>query len=111
MGHHVLLSAAIVVGITSYVLAKDADNLATNSPPGGSIGTEIKDTSPMAIHIQPRYYRWFVDPGVEWTEKKHQVCGRRLEHSNYQMCHCGGRCVEAALFKRLRYKNNGNHTT
>lgn len=23
----------------------------------------------MAIHIQPRYYRWFVDPGVEWTEK------------------------------------------
>jgi nicotinamidase-related amidase len=33
----------------------------------GLVKFENKDGA-RALHIHPRYHRWFVDPGVEWTE-------------------------------------------
>jgi nicotinamidase-related amidase len=60
-GRRQFLSAAAAAGVAltldSPSFAASQSSAASPSEPSGK------------LHVRPRYYRWYVDPGVEWVER------------------------------------------
>ncbi len=57
------ISAAIAAGTTVGMIPAQATWLETSMPADDEPGK-----STHRLQIQPRYHRWHVDPGIEWTE-------------------------------------------
>ncbi|AGA31258.1 cysteine hydrolase family protein [Singulisphaera acidiphila] len=55
------ITAGAVVAMLSDLSPLSAQSASKDSEQHGS-------RSPSSLHIKPRYYRWHVDPGVEWVE-------------------------------------------
>ena len=49
------------------------------------------------VHLRPRYYRWFVEPGVEWVETNTGLCHAGLADADRSIGSGADRCLGMSL--------------